>query len=79
MDWTSRIHVLAWKYVKNIGNILISRRKYEEALPHILQAHNILQRLQSPDAKVALDNLTSIKNALGEEKYQRLRSNANRQ
>jgi len=61
--------------LNNIGGILISRGKYEEALPHTLQAYDILQRLQSPDAKVVLDNLT----ALGEEKYQKLVSNENRQ
>jgi hypothetical protein len=65
--------------LNNIGNILISNGKYEEALPHILQTHDILQRLQSSDAKVALNNLTSIKNALGEAKYQKLVSTANRE
>ena len=65
--------------LNNIGSLLISRGKHEEALLHTLQAYSILQRLQSLDAKVALNNLTSIKNALGEEKYQKLVSNANRQ
>jgi tetratricopeptide (TPR) repeat protein len=64
--------------LNNIGSLLICRGKYEEALPHILQAHNILQSLHIPVGDV-LNNLSSIKNALGEEKYQNLVSNANRQ
>ncbi|MFZ0510384.1 MAG: hypothetical protein WAM14_02150 [Candidatus Nitrosopolaris sp.] len=40
--------------------------------------YNILQKLHIP-LGFLLDNLTSIKNALGEEKYQKIVSNANRQ
>ena len=64
--------------LNNIGSIFINRGKYEEALPYILQAHTIFQRLQSP-LGIVLNNLTSIKNALREEKYQKLVSNANRE
>jgi len=64
--------------LNNIGSLLIRRGKYEEALPHILQAHDILQRLHIP-VGFLLNNLTSIKNALGEEKYEKLVSNADLQ
>jgi tetratricopeptide (TPR) repeat protein len=62
--------------LNNVGGVLIRRGKYEEALPHLLRAYTITQRLPSP---LGVVNLTSIKNVLGEEKYQKLVSNANQQ
>jgi hypothetical protein len=62
----------------NIGRILIRRGKYEEAFPYVLLAYNISENLRGP-LEEAQYYLTTIKNAVGEEKYQKLASEANRQ
>ncbi len=64
--------------LNNIGVILINESKFEEALPYVLQAYKIFKSLNSPLEDVQ-NNLTSIKNVLGEEKYRKLVSEVNLQ
>jgi tetratricopeptide (TPR) repeat protein len=55
-----------------IGALLFSKEKYIEALPYTLQAYKILERLGMYDAKIELDNLNIIRNALGDTKYKKI-------
>jgi tetratricopeptide (TPR) repeat protein len=57
-----------------IGALLI-KEKYIEALPYTSHAYKISERLRSPDAKIELDNLNIIRNALGDAKYKKTLDN----
>jgi tetratricopeptide (TPR) repeat protein len=54
-----------------IGYQLLYRRgEYREALPYVLQAHKILEKLHSPNMSLMQQYLKAIQDALGPEDYQ---------
>lgn len=58
--------------LNNMSHILILKEDNEQALSHVLEAHEILQRLMTPELQRSLDILDNIKSKLGTEAFERL-------
>ena len=51
-----------------IGKLLLDQSKFEEAVPYILSAYQIFEKIASPNVEIVADWLDQIKEQIGEEK-----------
>ena len=56
----------------NMGGIAFGKKDWELAIPYFLQSYQILQKIGSPKVKLPLNYLYTIKEEIGEAKYQEI-------
>ena len=57
----------------NISLIYITKDKYEDALYYVIQAYEILKKINIPDIQRSMGIISSIKNKVGPDDFGKLR------